>query len=125
MDQRCFFYRAHVTGVHDGDTITVDIDLGFSMSLRKLKVRLSGIDTAEITSKDPVLKEKAVKARDWLRIQILDKDVYLESSGLDKYGRWLGKIHTQGGVCCNEELVKMGLALAYDGGTKQQDLMKG
>lgn len=125
MDQRCFYYRARVTGVHDGDTCTVDIDLGFSMSLRKLKVRLAGIDTAEITSKDPALKAKAVAARDWLRSQVLDKDVYLESSGLDKYGRWLGKIHTQGGVCCNEELIKMGLALAYDGGTKQQDLLKG
>jgi endonuclease YncB( thermonuclease family) len=103
----------------------VDIDLGFSMSLRKLKVRLTGIDTAEITSKDPALKAKAVQARDWLRGQILGKDVFLESAGLDKYGRWLGKIHTKGGVCCNEELIKMGLALAYDGGTKQQQLLKG
>jgi micrococcal nuclease len=125
MDDRCFFYRAYVTDVHDGDTCTVDIDLGFSMSLRKLKVRLTGIDTAEITSKDPALKTKAVQARDWLRGQILGKDVYLESAGQDKYGRWLGKIHTKGGVCCNEELVKMGLALAYDGGTKQQVLLKG
>lgn len=125
MDDRCFFYRAHVTDVHDGDTVTVDIDLGFSMSLRKLKVRLTGIDTAEITSKDPVLKAKGIQARDWLREQILGKDVFLESAGLDKYGRWLGKIHTKGGVCCNEELVKMGLALAYNGGTKQQELLKG
>jgi micrococcal nuclease len=125
MDDRCFFYRANVTDVHDGDTCTVDIDLGFSMSLRKMKVRLTGIDTAEITSKDPALKAKAVQARDWLRGQILGKEVYLESAGQDKYGRWLGKIHTKGGVCCNEELVKMGLALAYDGGTKQQDLLKG
>ena len=67
----------------------------------------------------------SARSRDWLRLQVLDKDVYLESSGLDKYGRWLGKIHTQGGVCCNEELIKMGLALAYDGGTKQQELLKG
>jgi endonuclease YncB( thermonuclease family) len=124
MDDRCFFYHAHVTDVHDGDTLTVDIDLGFSMTLRKLKVRLAGIDTAEMTSDDPTLKQKAVTARDWLRGQVLNKDIYLESGGLDKYGRWLGKIHTKEGVCCNEELVKMGLALAYDGGTKHQELLK-
>mgnify|MGYP006276139399 CR=1 FL=1 len=125
MDDRCFFYRAHVTDVHDGDTVTVDIDLGFSMSLRKLKVRLHGIDTAEMTSEDAALKSKAIAARDWLRSQILNKDIYLESGGLDKYGRWLGKVHTKEGLNCNDELVKMGLALSYDGGTKHQDLLKG
>ena len=124
MDNKCFFYRAKVVDVYDGDTVKVDIDLGFSMSLRGLKVRLSGIDTAEIKSNDPDLKKKAVAARDWLRGQILNKDVFLESAGLDKYGRWLGKIHTRDGLCCNEELVKMGLALEYDGGTKHQELLK-
>jgi endonuclease YncB( thermonuclease family) len=113
-----------VTDVYDGDTITADIDLGFSMSLRNLKIRLHGIDTAEMKSKDPDLKQKAVAARDWLREQCLNQDVYLESFGLDKYGRWLGKIHTKSGTCCNEELVRMGLALEYDGGTKSQELLK-
>lgn len=124
MDDRCFFYRAHVIDVYDGDTLTVNIDLGFNMSLRGLKVRLHGIDTAEMKSKDPALKQKAVEARDWLRSQCLNNDVYLESFGLDKYGRWLGRIHTKAGVCCNEELVKLGLALEYDGGTKNQSLLK-
>lgn len=124
MESRCFFYRAHVISVYDGDTITVNIDLGFSMSLQKLKVRLVGIDTAEMKSKDPVLKEKAIAARDWLRSQILDKDVFLESHGLDKYGRWLGKIHTRDGICCNDEMIKLGHALSYDGGKKNQELLK-
>lgn len=118
MNNRCFFYRAHVVDVHDGDTITVDVDLGFSMALKRLKVRLSGLDTAEITSKDHVIKEQAIKARDWLRLQILNKDVFLESGGLDKYGRWLGRIHTPDGICCNDMLLSEGLALAYNGGKK-------
>ena len=124
MNDRCFFYKATVIEVYDGDTITVDVSLGFSMLLRKLNVRLSGIDTAEMKSKDPELKKKATAARDWLREQILGKDVYLDSAGQDKYGRWLGKIYTQGGVCCNEELVRLGLALVYDGGTQNQELLK-
>jgi micrococcal nuclease len=114
-----------VIDVHDGDTVKVDIDLGFNMSLRGLRVRLNGIDTAEMSSKDPVLKQKAVEARDWLRSQCLGGDVFLESQGIDKYGRWLGKIHTKGGLCLNEELVRLGLALSYDGGTKRQELLKG
>jgi len=124
MDSRCFFYRANVKKVYDGDTITVDIDLGFSMTLRGLKVRLVGVDTAELKSKDKQLKERGLAARDWLRSKILDQDDYLESGGLDKYGRWLGKIHTKDGLCCNDELVKLGFAVTYDGGTKHQELLK-
>ena len=118
MDKRCFFYRASVVDVYDGDTITVDIDLGFSMSLRKLKVRLTGIDTAEMKSKNADSKKRAIEARDWLRGQCLGKEVYLESAGLDKYGRWLGKVYTKEGLCCNEELIRLGFAVQYDGGTK-------
>jgi len=124
MDSRCFFYRANVKKVYDGDTVTVDIDLGFSMMLKGLKVRLVGIDTAELKSDDKQLKEKGLAARDWLRSKILDQDVYLESGGLDKYGRWLGKVYTKDGLCCNDELVKLGFAIAYDGGTKHQELLK-
>jgi len=119
MDDRCFYYRARVTDVYDGDTLTVDIDLGFMMSLRKLKVRLLGIDTAEIRGGTNESKTRALQSRDWLRSKVLDKDVYLESKGLDKYGRWLGRIHTFDGLCCNDELISMGLATPYDGGTKK------
>lgn len=125
MKDKCFFYKARVIDVYDGDTIRVDIDLGFSMSLKNLKVRLVGIDTAEIKSKDLVLKQKAIEARDWLREKCLGTDVYLDSSGQDKYGRWLGKVHLIDGTCVNEELIKLGLGVKYDGGTKNQELLKG
>ncbi len=124
MKDKCFFYRARAIGVHDGDTIKVDVDLGFSMSLKNLKVRLTGIDTAEMTSKDPELKKKAVAARDWLREKCTGADLFLESAGQDKYGRWLGKVYLQNGLCLNEELVKLGLAVSYDGGKKHQELLK-
>lgn len=124
MKDKCFFYHAHVVDVHDGDTVRVDIDLGFSMSLRNLRIRLAGIDTAEMTSKDPALKQKAIAARDWLREKCLDKDVFLESHGMDKYGRWLGRLHTPEGSCINDALIQEGLALNYDGGKKNQELLK-
>lgn len=119
MNDRCFYYKARVIDVYDGDTLTVDIDLGFMMSLRKLKVRLLGIDTAEMKGGTNESKAKALQARDWLRSKVLEKEVYLESKGLDKYGRWLGRVHTVDGICCNDMLVSMGLATPYDGGAKK------
>lgn len=124
MENRCFFYRAQVLEVYDGDTITVDIDLGFSMVLKKHKVRLYGIDTAEMKGKDENLKKRAKEARDWLREMCLGKSIYLDSRGADKYGRWLGNIFTQDGICLNEELVRLGYAVSYDGGKKNQELLK-
>ena len=41
-------YRATVISVYDGDTITVDIDLGFGIVLRKQKLRLYGLNTPEV-----------------------------------------------------------------------------
>lgn len=125
MKEKCYFYRAMILKVSDGDTITADIDVGFGIKTSKTKVRLDGIDTAEIHSHDLALKEKAELAKSWLKETIEGKEVYLESRGFDKYGRSLAKIYTLEGLCCNEELVKMGLAIAYDGGTKHQELLKG
>jgi micrococcal nuclease len=124
VEDKRYFYRAQVIEVYDGDTITVDIDLGFSLSLRGLKVRLSGIDTAEMKSKDPGQRARAVAARDWLRSSCLGKQVFLQSGGQDKYGRWLGVVYTPEGLSCNEELVRLGHAVAYDGGKKQEILVE-
>jgi micrococcal nuclease len=121
MEAKRFFYKAKVTAVHDGDTLTADIDLGFSINLKSIKIRLDGIDTPEITSKDAALKAKAILARDFLRQECLGKDVYLESRGLDKYGRCLAKVFTLANNCCNDMLVQSGLAISYDGGTKHPE----
>ena len=43
-----YLYKAFVTDVYDGDTITVDIDLGFWTTLHKQKIRLYGINTPEL-----------------------------------------------------------------------------
>jgi endonuclease YncB( thermonuclease family) len=116
--KKCYNYQVDVISVYDGDTITVNVDLGFSMALNKLKIRLTGVDTAEMKSTDEALKKKAIAARDFIREQILNKRVLLECYGQDKYGRWLGKIFAPDGTCLNEELIKRGFAYAYDGGTK-------
>ena len=47
-----YIYKAEVVSVYDGDTITVDIDLGFNVVLRKQKIRLGGINTPEIRGEE-------------------------------------------------------------------------
>lgn len=51
-----FYYKATLVRVIDGDTIDVDIDLGFSVWLNKQRVRLAGIDTPE--SRNPKQRRK-------------------------------------------------------------------
>lgn len=124
MKNKCYFYKAQVLKVTDGDTIIADIDVGFGFKTSKTHIRLAGIDTGETRSKDEEIKKKGIEAKDWLKSLIDGKEIYIESLGLDKYGRALAKVYTLEGVCCNEELVRMGLALRYDGGTKNQELLK-
>ena len=91
MDNNLYNYKAIVVSVYDGDSITLDIDLGFNIWMRNQKVRLYGIDTPEIRGEE---RNEGLIARDRLRELILNKEViltsYKDKSG--KYGRWLGTI---------------------------------
>ena len=49
-------YRCEITRVVDGDTVDVDIDLGFGVWLRDERVRLVGVDTPESRTRDKVEK---------------------------------------------------------------------
>jgi len=88
-------YRAFVTAVYDGDTLTVDIDLGFGVVLKKQKLRLKGIDTPELRGGTEETKALAREARDFVRERVLNKPVLLrtfkDKSG--KYGRWLALVY--------------------------------
>ena len=124
MKDKCYLYRATVLRVTDGDTIIADIDVGFGFKMSKAHVRLDGIDAGEVHSKDEQIKAKGLAANDWLLNKIGGKEVYLCSGGFDKYGRVLASVYTLDGVCCNEELIILGLALIYEGGKKNQELLK-
>ncbi len=86
-----YHYRARVTAVYDGDTCTVDIDLGLSTWIRGEKIRLNRINAPEMTGAD---KPKGVAARDFLRSLVLDKDIVLQTikDEREKYGRYLGEL---------------------------------
>ena len=104
-------YSAKVVKVYDGDTITVDIDLGFGVWLHKQKIRLVGIDTPEVRGEE---KEEGLKSRDWLREKILDKQITLRTAKdrKGKYGRWLGSVILHS-TNINQEMISLGLAEKY------------
>jgi len=107
-----YHYRCRVTKVYDGDTITVDIDLGFHVSLKSEKIRLFRINTPEVRGPE---REQGLISRDWLRERILDKEIILRTvkDKKGKYGRWLGDV-LMDDVCINDELVEKGLAVYHD-----------
>lgn len=106
--ENLYHYRGEVVKVYDGDTITVDIDLGFHVFMKKEKIRLYRINTPEVRGDE---REQGLISRDWLREKILNKEVEIvtKKDKKGKYGRWLADIWIDG-VCVNDELVKEGLA---------------
>ena len=102
-------YEAIVTQVYDGDTITVDIDLGFDVILKKQKIRLLGIDTPEVRGPE---RANGLISRDALRGRILDKQVIIKTEKRGKYGRWLGIIYIKD-TNINQWLINEGYAKEY------------
>ena len=90
-----YTYQAKVTSVYDGDTITVDIDLGLCVWVRSQKIRLHGLDAPELRGDS---RPHGLESRDKLRELIDGKTVTLRTHKDDKgkYGRWLGTIECDG-----------------------------
>ena len=136
-------YKCRVIKVVDGDTIDVDIDLGFNITLSNQRIRLQGVDTPESRTRD--LEEKAkgllAKARNK---ELLEQGIFkLKSFGTGKYGRVLGEVYvspdfvgehiqecisnpenkidlsSDGWVSVNDILMEEGHAYEYDGGKKK------
>jgi micrococcal nuclease len=114
-----------VNKIVDGDTIDVDIDLGFAVSFTQ-RVRLAGIDTPESRTTD--LKEKAlgVEVKEKIKKEIAAaKDIVIKTEKPDsseKYGRILGWLFLDGSdVSLNQKLINEGYAWTYGGGTKIKD----
>ena len=94
IKESLFIYKAYVTDVYDGDTITCIIDCGFNIGIQKTKIRLYGINTPELRGED---RELGLYVRDELRKKILNKHILLKTikDKKGKYGRYLGKIYIE------------------------------
>lgn len=114
-----------VSKVVDGDTIDVDIDLGFDISYTQ-RVRLAGIDTPESRTTDKKEKALGLEVKDRLKkaidaaTTIVIKTEKPDSS--EKYGRILGWVFLDGNkVSINQTLIDEGYAWNYMGETKVKD----
>jgi len=114
-----------VTKVVDGDTIDVDIDLGFNISFAQ-RVRLAGIDTPESRTKDAREKALGLEVKNKVKSAIDSAKTVIIKTELpdstEKYGRILGWVYLDGATkSLNEQLIDEGYAWGYMGETKVKD----
>ena len=123
-------YRVYVTRVVDGDTVDVDIDLGFGVMLKDERVRIMGIDTPESRTSDAVEKLFGLAAKNRLK-ELLGKECILKTQinkdGEDmkgKFGRILGDFVGKDGRMVTDVLIEEGHCVAYFGGSKEEIQIK-
>jgi len=118
--ENLYTYQATVTRVIDGDTLVLNIDLGFNSWIEQ-KIRLRGIDAPELSCTEGVAAKNYVK-----KICEKIKFVVCKTYKQEKYGRYLADIFysfkeknpelvVQEGTYLNQELVDQGYAKIYKG----------
>lgn len=118
-------YAVEVVKVVDGDTVDVDIELGFGLCLKNERVRIVGIDTPESRTSDPVEKLFGLAAKKRVA-QLLESGSRLvtvdDKRGEDmrgKFGRVLGDFRIADGRLLTTMLAEEGFCVPYFGGSKE------
>ena len=117
-----FEYKCKLLRVIDGDTVDVDIDLGFGVWLRKQRIRLYGIDTPESRTRDKEEKFYGKLSAKFLKEQCKNSSeiflkTYLDKKG--KFGRILGELIVEG-VNINKMMIEKYMAVEYHGQSKDE-----
>ena len=117
-------YKAKILKVVDGDTVEIDLDLGFNIILANQKVRMAGVDTPEsrTTNKEEkprgMLSKKKLAEKlpvgSWVTIETLKSD-----NNDDKFGRILGVFILDDGTRLNQWLIDNNYAVPYMGENKE------
>lgn len=124
-------YKCKIVKIVDGDTVDVDIDLGFGIWVRDERVRVHGIDTPESRTRDKVEKKFGLASKKFVE-SILKKGsiqtLVTERPGDEakgKFGRILGKFRvydnvTDSWMFMGDIMIREGYAVAYHGGSKEE-----
>jgi len=119
-------YRCKIKRVVDGDTVDIDIDLGFDVVLANQRIRLYGIDTPESRTRDKVEKIYGLIAKDFLKT-MLGKEGTLKThkDAKGKFGRILGEFivydaETDRYCSVNQLMIDKHLAVEYYGQSKDE-----
>ncbi|MFZ0391028.1 MAG: thermonuclease family protein, partial [Calditrichia bacterium] len=94
MYEDLYYYSATVESVYDGDTVKVNVDLGFKTWIHTETLRLARINAPELRGDE---RPRGLVSRDFLRDLILDKQVVIRTfkDKQGKYGRYLADIYLQ------------------------------
>jgi len=120
-------YRCKIIRVVDGDTVDVDIDLGFGVWMHKERIRLHGIDTPESRTRDLEEKKYGLLAKEqiesFMPVGSMQTLVTVKDK-VGKFGRILGKflIHdkkTDAQMTINDWMIREHHAVAYHGQNKE------
>jgi micrococcal nuclease len=124
-------YDVRLVKVVDGDTVDVDIDLGFGIWLHDERVRIKGIDTPESRTRDKIedLFGEAAKARvkeimENNEVRLITEEDRKGEDMKGKFGRILGDFEVDGQKTLTATLIEEGHAVAYFGGSKEEIQMK-
>lgn len=107
-----YVYRAVVRSIYDGDTMRVDVDLGFGTWRMDQILRLAGIDTPEVRG---IERDDGLRARAFVEDRIPPGSVVLIRTYRDrtgKYGRYIAEVWRDG-ISLGDELLRAGLAVPY------------
>jgi micrococcal nuclease len=115
-------YKVSVVKVVDGDTLDVNIDLGFGMTYKKQRVRMMGIDTPESRTRDKVEKLFGKASKKHLK-KLLEsaESISLISHDKGKFGRILGEIYIHNDdaeLNVNQKMIDDCHAVPYTGENK-------
>lgn len=105
-------YRATVLAIHDGDTITVDVDLGFGIRFEEMHLRLLGLNAPELNTTAGKLSQSYL-----VSIMPLGSTITIqtEKDKQEKYGRYLATLISDKWGNINQALITNGYAKAWDG----------
>lgn len=114
MGHRYIYKVRRVVKVVDGDTLDIEIDLGFGTYLVH-RVRLKNVNAPETRTSDFVEKAKGLSSKDWLTKELAKETSWkIETFKDDKYGRFLGILFVEGETkSLNERMIEQGMALPF------------
>jgi len=121
-----FEYQCKIVKVVDGDTVDVDIDLGFDVVLRDQRIRLYGIDTPESRTRDKEEKKYGLYAKNYLKNALGKKGIIrTKKDGRGKFGRILGEFMIYDGETdsyrsVNAMMIEKHIGVEYHGQSKDE-----
>ena len=117
--EKMYRYKVEVTRVVDGDTVDVDIDLGFGMVYKKQRVRMMGIDTPESRTRNLEEKYYGKLSKAHLQKILSEGNIQLLSHDKGKFGRILGELFIGNSVySVNQQMIDEHHAVPYFGQSK-------